>query len=246
MLVSKAGIRPLSSTYTLLVGPYIMGEVRPFQKAKDCEGLNKHHAATCIPPSMDTDRLPPKTMHEPGRKVTLGWTGTFGTKTYLDSLRSVLKRLAERGAFRLLVIGNFDYTFEGIDLKVIRWSADREVQDLQEIDIGIYPLPIDDDWVLSKSGLKALQYMAVGVPMVATNVGSTPTVVKHGRNGLLVETEDQWLEALEQLIDDSELRRRLGANGREQSSRIIHFRQCARTISRYSTTSSDRFERPIV
>ena len=127
MLVSKAGIRPLSSTYTLLVGPYIMGEVRPFQKAKDCEGLNKHHAATCIPPSMDTDRLPPKTMHEPGRKVTLGWTGTFGTKTYLD-FRSVLKRLAERGAFRLLVIGNFDYTFEGIDLKVIRWSADREVR----------------------------------------------------------------------------------------------------------------------
>ena len=135
--------------------------------------------------------------------MTLGWTGTFGTKTYLECFHKVLKRLAERGAFRLLVIGNFDYTFEGIDLKVIRWSADREVQDLQEIDIGIYPLPIDDDWVLSKSGLKALQYMAVGVPMVATNVGSTPTgVVKHGRNGLLVETEDQWLEALEQLIDD--------------------------------------------
>jgi L-malate glycosyltransferase len=114
------------------------------------------------------------------------------------------------------VIGNFDYRAEGIDLKVVQWSADREVQDLQEIDIGIYPLPMDEDWVLGKSGLKALQYMAVGVPTVATNVGSTPIVVNHERDGLLVETEDQWLEALEQLIDDSELRRRLGANGRRK------------------------------
>jgi L-malate glycosyltransferase len=75
---------------------------------------------------------------------------------------------------------------------------------------------MDEDWVLGKSGLKALQYMAVGVPTVATNVGSTPIVVNHERDGLLVETEDQWLEALEQLIDDSELRRRLGANGRRK------------------------------
>jgi glycosyltransferase involved in cell wall biosynthesis len=181
---------------------------------KDCEGLNKDHAATYVPPSMDTGRLTPKTVQELGHKVTLGWTGTFSTKIYLDSLRSVLRRLAERRAFRLLVIGNFDYTFEGIDLKVVQWSPDREVQDLQEIDIGIYPLPMDDDWVFGKSGLKALQYMAVGVPTVATNVGSTPMVVRHGHNGLLVKTEEQWLEALEQLIDDSELRRRLGANGR--------------------------------
>ena len=181
---------------------------------KDCEGLNKNHAATYVPPSMDTGRLTPKTVQELGHKVTLGWTGTFSTKIYLDSLRSVLRRLAERRAFRLLVIGNFDYTFEGIDLKVVQWSPDREVQDLQEIDIGIYPLPMDDDWVFGKSALKALQYMAVGVPTVATNVGSTPMVVRHGHNGLLVKTEEQWLEALEQLIDDSELRRRLGANGR--------------------------------
>ena len=67
MLVSKAGIRPLSfNVHPFGLSVYLIGEVRPFQKAKDCEGLNKHHAATCIPPSMNTDRLPPKTMHEPG------------------------------------------------------------------------------------------------------------------------------------------------------------------------------------
>ena len=183
--------------------------------ANDCKELNRHHAATCIPPSIDTDRLVPRTVDEERQKVTIGWTGTFSTKTYLDSLRPILRRLAERRDFRLLVIGDFDYRVEGIDLKVVRWSADREVQDLQEIDIGIYPLPMDDDWVLGKSGLKAMQYMAVGVPIVATNVGSTPTVVKHGRDGLLVETEDHWLEALEQLIDDPQLRRRFGSNGRQ-------------------------------
>jgi L-malate glycosyltransferase len=205
---------PQKARFLIQVADHVIA-ASPFI-AQDCEELNKYHAATCISPSIDTDRLTPKTVHELGQKVTLGWTGTFSTRVYLDSVRPVLRRLAERRDFRLLVIGNFDYRAEGIDLKVVQWSADREVQDLQEIDIGIYPLPMDEDWVLGKSGLKALQYMAVGVPTVATNVGSTPIVVNHECDGLLVETEDQWLEALEQLIDDSELRRRLGANGRRK------------------------------
>ena len=83
------------------------------------------------------------------------------------------------------MIGNFDYDLPGVDLEVVRWTAEREVEDLQAIDIGVYPLPIDD-WVSGKSGLKAIQYMAFGMPTVATNVGTTPRIIRHGENGMLV------------------------------------------------------------
>jgi glycosyltransferase involved in cell wall biosynthesis len=148
--------------------------------------------------------------------VTIGWTGTFSTSEYLNLLRPVFQRLAERVDFRLKVIGNFDWQLDGVDLEVVRWTAEREVEDLQAFDIGVYPLSIDD-WVTGKSGLKAIQYMAFGLPTVATNVGTTPLLIRHGENGLLVRTGEEWLEALERLVGDPRLRRRLGEAAREDA-----------------------------
>ena len=96
---------------------------------------------------------------------------------------------------------------------MIQWSKKNEVADLQGIDIGLYPLP-QNDWVLGKSGLKALQYMAFGLPTVATNVGTTPKIIKNMENGILVDSEEDWVNALEKLIDDNELRKKLGENAR--------------------------------
>jgi glycosyltransferase involved in cell wall biosynthesis len=131
-------------------------------------------------------------------------------------LRDVFRKLAARVNFRLKVIGNFDYDLAGIDLEVVRWSAEREVDDLQTFDIGVYPLPLDD-WVLGKSGLKAIQYMAFGLPTVATRVGTTPRIIRDGENGLLVESEEEWVDALERLVKDPELRRRLGQAARRDA-----------------------------
>jgi glycosyltransferase involved in cell wall biosynthesis len=88
-----------------------------------------------------------------------------------------------------------------------------ELLTLQRIDIGLYPLP-DDDWVQGKSGLKALQYMGLGIPVVASAVGCNDRVVSHGHTGYLVHSEAEWLAALEQLIADPQLRRRQGHEGR--------------------------------
>jgi glycosyltransferase involved in cell wall biosynthesis len=181
-----------------------------------CTALNERHAATYVTSSIDTDRFVPATPYSNDRIVTVGWTGTFSSKVYLDLLRDVLRSLAERVRFRLRVIGNFDYDLPGVDLEVVRWSAEREVADLQALDIGIYPLPIDD-WVLGKSGLKAIQYMAFGLPTVATEVGTTPRIIRHGVNGLLVRTDEEWIDALERLICDPELRRRLGEQARRDA-----------------------------
>ena len=72
---------------------------------------------------------------------------------------------------------------------------------MQGIDIGVYPLP-NDNWVLGKSGLKAIQYMAFGIPCVASNVGTTPLIIKDRVNGLLVKSEEEWVDALEELIQE--------------------------------------------
>lgn len=178
-----------------------------------CLAINEAHACTYISSSVDTDRFVPANDYNNEDGVTIGWTGTFSSRPFLDLLRPLFQQLALRRKFRLKVIGNFDYELPGVDLEVVRWSAEREIPDLQAIDIGVYPLPIDD-WVTGKSGLKAIQYMAFGLPCVATAVGTTPMIIRDGENGLLVRTSEEWLNALERLIDDPSLRRRLGEQAR--------------------------------
>jgi glycosyltransferase involved in cell wall biosynthesis len=180
-----------------------------------CLALNPRRACTYISSSVDTDRFVPAPPRERER-VTIGWTGTFSTSNYLDLLRPVFQALAKRIDFRLKVIGNFDWALDGVDVEVVRWSAEREVADLQDLDIGVYPLTFDD-WVIGKSGLKAIQYMAFGIPTVATAAGTTPRIIRDGENGLLVRTEEQWVEALERLIRDPGLRRRLGEQARRDA-----------------------------
>jgi L-malate glycosyltransferase len=181
-----------------------------------CLGINRHRACTYVSSSVDADRFVPANRYSNDGPVTIGWTGTFSSRPYLDLLRPVFQALAKQRDFRLRVIGNFDYQLAGVDLEVIRWSASQEVEQLQAIDIGVYPLPFDD-WVGGKSGLKAIQYMMLALPSVATDVGTTPLIIRHGENGLLVKSEDEWLDALLRLLDDPDLRRRLGEQARKDA-----------------------------
>lgn len=181
-----------------------------------CFALNTAKACTYISSSVDTDWFQPVTAYTNEQPVVIGWTGTFSSKVYLDLLRGVFQRLAKRLPFKLRVIGNFDYELPGVDLEVVRWSAEAEIAQLQALDIGVYPLPIDD-WVLGKSGLKAIQYMAFALPCVATEVGTTPILIRDGENGLLVRTEAEWEAALETLIRDPALRRKLGEAARKDA-----------------------------
>jgi glycosyltransferase involved in cell wall biosynthesis len=189
---------------------------------KLCLEINERRACTYISSSVDTDRFIPTNDYSNDHTPIIGWTGTFSTRPFLDLLRPVFQELAKRRKFRLRVIGNFDYELPGVDLEVIRWTAEREIEDLQGIDIGVYPLPVDE-WVTGKSGLKAIQYMAFGLPCVATDVGTTPLIIRDEENGLLVRSHEEWLVALERLIDDPELRARLGRTAREDA------------VARYST-----------
>ena len=178
-----------------------------------CLGINRLKSCSFISSSVDSKRFTPKNNYNNTKTVTIGWTGTFSSKIYLDLLRDVFTELNKRIDFKLRVICNFEYDLPGINLEVIQWTKETEVEDLQGIDIGIYPL-VQDDWVLGKSGLKAIQYMAIGLPTVATNVGTTPRIIKHMANGCLVRTDKEWIDALETLIKDPNLRRNLGEAAR--------------------------------
>jgi glycosyltransferase involved in cell wall biosynthesis len=181
---------------------------------KYCLDVNNKKNCKYISSSIDADRFLPVNTYSNNKKVTIGWTGTFSSKEYLDLLRNVLKILRSRCDFKLLIIGNFEYEFPEMDVEVIQWSSESEVKDMQKIDIGIYPLS-NDPWVYGKSGLKAIQYMAFGLPTVATNIGTTPKIIEHMKNGLLVNNDKEWVEALEELVKNPKLRKSLGQAARK-------------------------------
>jgi glycosyltransferase involved in cell wall biosynthesis len=103
--------------------------------------------------------------------------------------------------------------FPGLDL--VEWSEETEVREVQEMDIGIMPLP-NEPWTEGKSGYKLVQYMACGLPVVASPVGVNRAIVQEGVTGHLARSESEWRQALAHLIDSPEDRRRMGVAGRRR------------------------------
>jgi L-malate glycosyltransferase len=178
---------------------------------------------TDISSTIDTDKYIPANEYVNARPLTLGWSGSHSTAVYLRLLSPVLRELRKEREFKLLVIGAPSFEIEGVEVEVIPWSEATEVRDLSRIDIGLYPLP-DEEWVLGKSGLKALQYMALGIPTVATAIGANFRVIEEGVSGFLVKTPEQWQVRLRDLLDDPGLRRRIGEAARERVVRLYSVR----------------------
>ena len=181
---------------------------------KYCVSMNRYGSATFISSSVDTSRFLPVNRYKNDHKIVIGWTGTFSSIKFLDLLKNVLLNLNSTHDFKLRVIANCDYQLPDVDVEVIKWTKNKEVEDLQGIDIGVYPLE-NSKWVLGKSGLKAIQYMAFGIPTVATSVGTSKTIINHMSNGWLATSEDEWLSALKTLIENPELRQSMGRLARE-------------------------------
>lgn len=179
-----------------------------------CLNKNKEGMSSFISSSVNTNKFKPSNSYKNDHKIVIGWTGTFGSKPYLDLLKEIFIELDKVCDFKLKFITNFDYKIPGLDLEVIRWNKDSEVVDMQSLDIGVYPLE-DSEWVKGKSGLKAIQYMAFGLPIVASNFGINPDLISHKVNGLLARNDDDWLNYLKKLVEDSELRRSLGGAARK-------------------------------
>jgi glycosyltransferase involved in cell wall biosynthesis len=182
---------------------------------------------TVIPTTIDdvTYRVRPYPVSQDA-PVTIAWTGSYSTVQYLDTLRGALLRLRQRYPYRLMVIGTPGYRLDGVEVTARPWRSSTEVSDLQECDIGLMPLP-DDPWARGKCGLKLLQYMGVGLPVVASPVGVNREIVQDDVTGFLATTEDDWVDRLERLIRDARMRQSMGMRGRQMLEERYSARQWA-------------------
>jgi len=148
--------------------------------------------------------------------ITIGWTGTSGNyANFTDELINALTIITSKYSHvNVLFICdkkppshfNFKYTF-------LKWSDKTEVIDLQKIDIGIMPL-IDSEWTRGKCGFKLIQYGAIGISSVGSNVGVNNQVILNNETGFLINDESEWYIYIEQLIQNKKLRDVLGENAR--------------------------------
>lgn len=176
---------------------------------------------TDILATFDTNRFQPVKQYIHQQKTIIGWTGTQTTVPYLHLLDNVFRQVAKLRPIQVLVISNAHYSCEGIDVVNIPWTEEREVSDLHRMDIGVYPVPMEP-WVLGKSGCKAITYMSVALPCVATRYGNVvEQVIEPEENGVLVSTETEWISALIDLIDHPDKRERIGKAGREKIIRCF-------------------------
>lgn len=175
---------------------------------------------TDISSTVNTETYLPINKYKNDKRLVIGWSGSHSTSKYLYLLSSVFERLACDFHFKVLVMGAEKFSIPGIDVETVSWSPEIEIQTLQRIDIGVYPLP-NNEWVKGKSGLKAIQYMSLGIPVVASHVGCNDRVIEDGVSGVLVNSDDEWYDALKMLILEPNLRAHLGKNARMRVEKLF-------------------------
>jgi glycosyltransferase involved in cell wall biosynthesis len=169
-----------------------------------------------IPTTINTDVHIAKPQLRNNDVVVIGWSGSISTIKHFETLLPVLIELKEKHkhsiAFKIL--GQTNYTTSLLEIESIAWSEENEVDVLNTFDIGIMPL-INDEWTNGKCGLKGLSYMACEVATVMSNVGVNNQIITTGVNGFLVNNDKEWYSILDNLITNTELRKKMGIAGRE-------------------------------
>ena len=167
------------------------------------------------PTTIDTDEHHNTTTDHSNHKFIIGWTGSHSTLPYLDEIVSVIADLEKRYDFEFHVISDAAPKFKLKSLKFIKWSKEAEIEDLLNFNVGVMPMP-DDIWAKGKCGFKALQYMAIGVPAVVSDVGVNASIVDHEVNGCICRTKEEWNFYLTKLINDPEYLHSLSSHTREK------------------------------
>jgi glycosyltransferase involved in cell wall biosynthesis len=175
--------------------------------------VDKAKKVIIIPTSVDTRLYPKKKKVSKEGEVILGWIGTKGNLKYLKTLEPVFEALARKFSRLKLKIVCDDF-YDSLHLPVVKktWRLEDENEDLISFDIGLMPLG-DDLWSKGKCGLKIIQYLSVGVPVVCTPVGVNSDIVQDGENGFWATTQQEWVDRLKTLIQNPDLRQRMGLSG---------------------------------
>ena len=169
---------------------------------------------TVLPTCVDPAHYRAK-RHEPSGVVGLVWIGSRSTLPYLRERLPAIEQAALRlPGLRLITIADQSVAGAKLPVEHIAWSAKDEAESLIRGDIGIAPTP-DDRWTRGKCGFKIIQYMAAGLPVVASPVGANAEIVRP-ETGILATTQQEWTDAIVKLASDVNLRRVMGRAGRER------------------------------
>ena len=182
---------------------------------------SKGSHAVVIPTIADPRIFHP--VEKPDDVLVIGWVGTHSTYPFLHSLFPVIRELSKEHEFIFKVVGaGIEIVDSGIpNLIQEKWTLDREVQNFQALDIGLYPIRVTEtakqEWLQGKSGFKAIQYMAVGIPFVMSPIGVCAEIGVPGVTHFNAITDEDWYEALVELLLNKDRRHGMGASGRAHS-----------------------------
>ena len=190
-----------------------------------------NNRVTIIPSSVDTDCYRPAKKSKSNGRVVIGWMGSSTSQTHLEMFAPALSKLLARRDVELRVVSDREPVLQGVRFNWRPWSAGTEIEELVQFDIGIMPMP-DDQWARGKCAMKALLYMSAGIATVCSAVGANCDVIRHGENGLLAKTTEDWANHLGALIDDPRLRERLGLAGRQTIEQRYSMKSSAELFSR--------------
>lgn len=167
-----------------------------------------------VPTVVDLDRYPlPHKRNRGDAPFVIGWIGSPTTAKYLQAIAPSLAEVCRDGRAVVRLIGSGPVALPGVPVEIVPWSEETEVALMQSCDVGIMPLP-DEPWARGKCGFKLIQYLACGLPVVASPVGVNAEIVEEGVNGLLATGHDDWVKALCHLRDHPQERLKMGAAGR--------------------------------
>ncbi|HEY4651976.1 MAG TPA: glycosyltransferase [Pontibacter sp.] len=175
--------------------------------------LQFNPSAVYLPTVLNTQHQYYQLKQQQTARVTIGWIGSHSTLPYLGLIEPVLQQLEQKHTFDFIVIADRKPDLQLSNLKFIPWAEDTEIDSLLQCNIGVMPLP-DTEWAKGKCAFKAIQYMALGIPAVVSEVGANIVAVPDSKVGYTCSTQQQWYKRLNTLLLDADLRARLGSTGR--------------------------------
>ena len=190
-----------------------------------------------IPTAIDPSKYE-KPFDKPENSFVIVWIGSKSTRKYLKAELPRLEKLAERlKGIELKIVADFSLESERLAISTVPWSETTEAETLLSSHIGIAPMP-DNDWTRGKCGLKVLQYMAAGLPVISSPSGVNAEIIDHGVTGFLARNDDEWFQSVKKLMEDHELIQKLGKAGQKR----VRDEYCVDAVYRKMKASLNQIE----
>lgn len=159
---------------------------------------------------MDTTIIPScvEKINEPrGNKQSnlICWIGSPSTEKYLLDIKDQLIRfLNENPKLKLELVGtSSSLNLDHPNVIIKKWSVNQEKDTLRRAAIGIMPIR-HDEWSKYKCAYKLLLYMSNGVLAVGSNWGANSKVIESDKSGVLIDSEDDWYDKLNSIVNNFE------------------------------------------